>query len=87
MPEVRLTKEDLEGDPIELLMKLEKKYEEFGAVKLITPPEWAPPFSFRYSDQGITTRIQHLHKLKNGKVVLLRDSWLIPNLFFLILVF
>lgn len=26
VPEVHLTKEDLEGDPIQLLMKMEKKY-------------------------------------------------------------
>lgn len=58
----------MHGDPVGLLVGLEQKFEEFGAVKIITPPEWKPPFCFKYTDKGITTRIQHLHKLKYGKV-------------------
>ena len=64
----------MEQDPLKLLIRLEKKYEEFGAVKLIAAPEWRPPFSFRFSDRGITTRIQHLHKLKYGKV---KTHWML----------
>lgn len=69
----------MKSDPVKMLMKLEKQYEEFGAVKLITPTEWQPPFSFRYSDKGITTRIQHLHKLRFGKVRQIR----MPSIYFI----
>jgi hypothetical protein len=69
----------MKKDPIELLVMLEKKYENFGAVKLVTPPEWKPPFCFTFSEIGIKTRIQHLHKLKFGKVLLFHDG--VPSCF------
>lgn len=62
----------MKKDPIELLVRLEREYEEFGAVKLSVPPEWKSPFCFNFGEIGIKTRIQQLHKLKDGKVVNLR---------------
>lgn len=68
IPEVQLSLADMEGDPVELLMRLEEEFKEYGGVKLVASREWRPPFSFRFGDRGITTRIQHLHKLGRGKV-------------------
>lgn len=58
----------MKSDPIELLLKLQQKYKNYGAVKLTSCPEWKPSFCFKYTDKGITTRIQKIHKLKKGKV-------------------
>jgi hypothetical protein len=58
----------MKKDPIALLLKLQEQFEKYGAVKLKCCPEWKPAFSFRYTDKGITTRIQKVHKLKKGKV-------------------
>ena len=60
----------MNSDPIELLMQLEEKYRDYGAVKLTASECWNCPFTFRYVDKGITTRIQSLQKLKQGKVTL-----------------
>lgn len=68
IPEIRLTKEQMTSDPVELMTKLQHKYKEFGAVKIIACDQWQPPFNFKYSEKGITTRIQKIHKLKHGKV-------------------
>ncbi len=38
----------MKKDPIELLVDLEKEFSDYGAVKLITPPQWNPPFCFNY---------------------------------------
>ncbi len=35
IPEIRLTKEQMTSDPVELMTKLQHKYKEFGAVKII----------------------------------------------------
>jgi hypothetical protein len=56
------------GDPIDLILKLQQKYKEFGAVKIRACPEWNPPFNFKYTEKGITTRIQKIHRLKQGRV-------------------
>ena len=58
----------MQGDPIQLLLKLEELYQEYGAVKLVTPSQWNPPFCFKSNNNGITSRVQHLYKLKFGKV-------------------
>jgi hypothetical protein len=58
----------MNGDPIELFIKLEEKYKEFGAVKVTVNEDWRCPFQERFVDKGITTRIQYLSKLKQGKV-------------------
>ena len=59
----------MKGDPIELLNMLEDKYSQYGAVKIVVNDSWNSPFTFRYVDKEITTRIQCLHKLKDGKVI------------------
>ncbi len=51
-------------DPIELLNRLEQQYSQFGAIKIIINDDWNAPFTFRYIDKEITTRIQCLQKLK-----------------------
>jgi hypothetical protein len=74
VPEILLTVADMKKDPIELLVELQRKYESYGAVKLMPPPEWQPPFCFAYGETDIKARIQHLHKLKYGKVRFLCDG-------------
>ena len=56
-------------DPIVLMMKLQQKYKEYGAVKIKACPEWQPPLCFKYTEKGITTRIQKIHRLSQGKVI------------------
>jgi hypothetical protein len=58
----------MNGDPIDIVMKLQQKYRDYGAVKIRTPDEWNPPFNFKYTEKPITTRIQKIHRLKQGKV-------------------
>lgn len=69
-----MTVEQMKGDPIELIMWLQQKYKETGAVKIKACPEWNPPFNFKYTEKGITTRVQKIHKLRQGKVSFLRDK-------------
>lgn len=57
----------MQRDPSALLAELERKYVEFGAVKLVVCEEWKPPLTFRYIDKGITTRVQILQMLAEGK--------------------
>jgi len=70
IPEIKLSIKDMNDDPLILIMKLQVKYSNFGAVKLITPPEWNPPICLKSSKIDITTRIQKLHELKIGRVLL-----------------
>ena len=35
IPEVKLSKEDMKGDPIFIILKLQEKFKAYGAVKLI----------------------------------------------------
>ena len=62
-PVYNLTMKDMQGDPSALFDELERKYVEFGAVKLVACEEWQPPLTFRYIDKGITTRVQVLQLL------------------------
>ena len=55
-------------DPVVLIAKLQQKYKDYGAVKIIACPEWQPPLCFKYTERGITTRIQKIHRLTQGKV-------------------
>lgn len=80
IPLIQLTKADMMKDPIELIAKLQQKYKEFGAVKIRACLEWQPPFSFKYTEKGITTRIQKIHKLSQGKVTLLNRWFSLENL-------
>lgn len=66
----------MKADPIELLNQLEEKYAQFGAVKIVVNDSWNSPFTFRYIDKEVTTRIQCLSKLKDGKVTCLIVSLL-----------
>jgi hypothetical protein len=68
-PTIQLNNAHMQGDPVDFFMKLEKQYEEFGAVKLIASQGWNPPFTFRYIDKAITTRIQILQQMAEGKVI------------------
>lgn len=68
IPEIKLTVNDMKKDPMNLILELQARYSEFGAVKLIAPPEWNPPNCFKYTKIGITTRLQPIHNLKFGKV-------------------
>ena len=56
------------ADPIPLLLKLQELYQDYGAVKITCCDQWKPPFCFKYTEKGITTRVQKIHKLKKGKV-------------------
>lgn len=67
-PTYTLTLEDMQGDPSSLIDSLTDKYVEFGAVKLVACDQWNPPLTFRYIDKGITTRVQVLQDLAEGKV-------------------
>lgn len=67
-PTIQLMNSDMKQDPVEFFIKLERLYEEYGAVKLVASDGWNPPFTFRYVDRGITTRIQVLQQLAEGKV-------------------
>lgn len=58
----------MKSDPITLLAQLEEKYKDYGAVRLSASDDWNCPFTFRYVDKGITTRVQKLQSLKSGKV-------------------
>lgn len=58
-------------DPAELITKLQQNFSDYGAVKIKACPEWDPPFSFKYTEKGITTRIQKIHRLRQGKVTFL----------------
>jgi hypothetical protein len=58
----------MKGDPLAFFINLERLYYEYGAVKLIASDGWNPPFTFRYIDKGVTTRIQVLQQLSEGKV-------------------
>jgi hypothetical protein len=64
---IQLNNAHMQGDPVDFFMKLEKQYEEFGAVKLIASQGWNPPFTFRYIDKAITTRIQICNKWPKGR--------------------
>ena len=68
-PTIQLMNSDMKRDPLEFFIKLEQLYEEYGAVKLVASDGWNPPFTFRYVDKGITTRIQVLQQLSEGKVI------------------
>ena len=68
LPHVKLTEDDMNSDAVEIFMKLEAKYREFGAVRVTACDKWKCPFQERFVDKGITTRIQYLSKLKHGKV-------------------
>ena len=61
----------MKADPIEVLNQLEEKYAQYGALKIAVNDSWNCPFTFRYVDKEITTRIQCLPKLKDGKVIFL----------------
>ena len=65
---MQLSVEQMKGDPIELLGQLEEKYKHYGGVRLTASESWNCPFTFRYVDKGITTRVQCLQSLKQGKV-------------------
>lgn len=58
----------MQGDPMDLILKLQQKYREYGAVKIRTCAEWNPSFNFKYTEKPITTRIQKIHRLNQGKV-------------------
>jgi hypothetical protein len=64
----------MQGDPIDLILKLQLKYREYGAVKIRACAEWNPSFNFKYTEKGITTRIQKIHRLKQGKVSFLHGQ-------------
>ena len=54
----------MQEDPIQLLNALENKFSMYGAVKLVVADSWNCPFTFRYVDKEITTRIQCLQDLR-----------------------
>ncbi len=64
VPTYHLTKAEMKADPIELLNRLQEQYAHYGAIKLVANDSWNAPFTFRYVDKQITTRIQCLQKLK-----------------------
>ena len=64
----------MQRDPSALLAELERKYVEFGAVKLVVCEEWKPPLTFRYIDKGSTTRVQILQMLAEGKVTIFNST-------------
>jgi hypothetical protein len=64
----------MQEDPIALIQKLQKKYVKFGAVKLIAAEDWNSPFSFKYATIAMTTRVQPIHQLKQGKVRLFESD-------------
>lgn len=43
-----------------MLIKLQAKYAKYGGVKLLTPAEWNPSFSFKSTQMYVTTRVQRL---------------------------
>lgn len=71
IPLYRLSVGEMQGSPLPLLTRLQKEYGSFGAVKLITPVEWSPPMEFKRPTLCLTTRLQPLHLLTHGKVILL----------------
>jgi hypothetical protein len=54
---------------------------------VIACDEWQPPFCFKYSDRGITTRIQNIHRLKKGKVTHFESVLVIEYFFYFYLIF
>ncbi len=57
------------NDPGKYIQELRKKYEHFGAVKIITPEWWKPPFKFpKDPNQKLPIMIQKLSELYLAKV-------------------
>jgi len=54
----------MQGDPIKLMSFLQQNYKEYGAIKLKACASWNSPFSLRYNEKPINTRVQKLHRLK-----------------------
>ena len=69
------------------MLKLQQKYKEYGAVKIKACPEWNPPFTFKCTEKGITTRIQKIHRLKQGKVNIYSQATIFGCLFYRLILF
>jgi hypothetical protein len=68
VPNIKLTIEQMNSDPLELFTELERLYGEFGAVKLTVSDAWNAPFNFGFVDRPATVRKQVLQELIEGKV-------------------
>lgn len=64
------TEEEFAKGPINYIEDLYKQEAwKYGTVKIVPPPSFRPPLAFdRASSQRVTTRIQSLHNLSEGKV-------------------
>lgn len=67
IPEITLTDSEFE-DPLKSIISLRKKYEAFGAIKIIAPNKWMMPFEFPMKGKPVTTRKQIIQDLTKGKV-------------------
>ncbi|KAF8821913.1 histone lysine demethylase JMJC1/KDM5D/JARID1D [Cardiosporidium cionae] len=66
IPSVQPT-EDLFKEPVKLFEKYHEYGRKYGAVKLIPPAGWKPPFSLDLESMEFQVREQHIHKLSTGK--------------------
>ncbi|KYK62634.1 histone lysine demethylase JMJC1/KDM5D/JARID1D [Toxoplasma gondii TgCatPRC2] len=71
VPEIKLeSMEDFLVNPIALFEKLEHYGREFGAVKIIPPDNWQPPFSLNgllTDELEFHVRVQDVHTLMQGQ--------------------
>jgi hypothetical protein len=71
IPEYTPKKEEFDN-PIDLIISLKKRFEGFGAVKIIAPKEWLGKKEVFGDKVRITVRRQVIQDLAKGKVCLLK---------------
>ena len=73
VPELRFpSRAAFATNPITFFESLRAIGREFGAVKIIPPPDWDPPFALEAltNDQALFhVRTQEVHSLMSGKVI------------------
>lgn len=67
IPEYKIKKDEFEN-PIELIVSLKKRFEAFGAVKIVIPNEWQTKTKEMDDNCKITVRRQVIQDLVKGKV-------------------
>lgn len=67
IPEYKIKKNEFEN-PIELIVSLKKRFEAFGAVKIVVPKEWLTKKEEMADNCKITVRRQVIQDLVKGKV-------------------
>lgn len=60
VPNIKLTIEQMNSDPLTIIRQLENAYAQFGAVKLTASEAWNCPFTFGFADRPLTLRVQTL---------------------------